>query len=93
MKRSSGHLRDSATPAGDATFEQLLGLAVAYPSQSAATEHNGRMGLRKNPVAEDVELHAYHLYLQRGASHGHDLDDWLEAERQVLEELKQDKSS
>jgi hypothetical protein len=27
---------------------------------------------------------AYELYVQRGQEHGHDLEDWLEAERQIL---------
>ncbi len=27
---------------------------------------------------------AFELYLQRGQEHGHDLEDWLEAERQIL---------
>jgi len=27
---------------------------------------------------------AYELYLQRGHEHGHDMEDWLEAERQIL---------
>ena len=27
---------------------------------------------------------AYELYVQRGYEHGHDLEDWLEAERQIL---------
>jgi len=27
---------------------------------------------------------AYELYVQRGHEHGHDLEDWLEAERQIL---------
>jgi hypothetical protein len=27
---------------------------------------------------------AYELYVQRGQDHGHDLEDWLEAERQIL---------
>jgi len=26
---------------------------------------------------------AYQLFLQRGARHGHDLDDWVTAERQL----------
>ena len=26
---------------------------------------------------------AHHLYLERGGSHGHDIDDWLEAERRL----------
>jgi len=27
---------------------------------------------------------AYELYVQRGQEHGHDMEDWLEAERQIL---------
>jgi len=27
---------------------------------------------------------AYELYVQRGHEHGHDMEDWLEAERQIL---------
>jgi hypothetical protein len=32
---------------------------------------------------EAIARRAYELFLARGASHGRDLDDWLEAERQV----------
>jgi hypothetical protein len=34
-----------------------------------------------------VATKAYELYQQRGEKHGHDLDDWLTAERRVKEEL------
>jgi hypothetical protein len=27
---------------------------------------------------------AHQLFVARGGTHGHDLDDWLEAERQLL---------
>ena len=27
---------------------------------------------------------AFELYVQRGQEHGHDIEDWLEAERQIL---------
>ena len=30
---------------------------------------------------------AYELFERRGGEHGHDVDDWLEAERCVVEEL------
>lgn len=32
---------------------------------------------------------AYDLFLKRGCEHGHDVADWLEAERQVSSELGQ----
>lgn len=44
-------------------------------------------------VLSDEELHrriaqtAYERYLNRGQIHGHDLDDWLDAERLVVAEL------
>lgn len=34
---------------------------------------------------EDVRARAYTLYESRGKEDGHDLDDWLLAERQVIE--------
>jgi hypothetical protein len=33
---------------------------------------------------EDVARRAYDLFLSRGGQHGHDVDDWLEAERQLV---------
>jgi hypothetical protein len=31
----------------------------------------------------DIALRAYLLYLARGCEHGHDVDDWLQAEREL----------
>ena len=40
------------------------------------------------PAAQgDVARRAYRLYLTRGAEHGHDLDDWLQAERELRSEV------
>lgn len=35
---------------------------------------------------------AYELYMQRGQEHGHDLEDWVEAERQILAKEISEKS-
>ena len=37
----------------------------------------------RSPSAEQIALHAYHLWLARGQPVGTDWDDWLEAERQL----------
>jgi hypothetical protein len=37
---------------------------------------------------EDIERRAYALYEARGREDGHALDDWLQAERELLDELK-----
>jgi outer membrane protein TolC len=40
------------------------------------------------PTTEAIALRAFDLYQQRGAHDGRDLDDWLEAERQLREEQR-----
>jgi len=40
----------------------------------------------------DVARRAYELYLERGSEHGHDLDDWLLAERE-LRSVKADENN
>jgi hypothetical protein len=37
----------------------------------------------KKGTSEDVARRAYELFLSRGGQHGRDVDDWLEAERQL----------
>jgi len=42
------------------------------------------------PVAEATQeaiaLRAFHLYCERGCTDGHDLDDWLQAERELRDD-------
>ncbi len=37
------------------------------------------------PSREEIERRAYEIYLERGGFHGQDLEDWLQAEREVRE--------
>ena len=39
----------------------------------------------KDYLYEEIAKVAYYLHEKRGRVHGYDLDDWLEAERIVLE--------
>jgi uncharacterized protein (UPF0303 family) len=83
----------SSTSSNEAAFEQLLRLAASYSAQQSLASlaaDDARAKARKNPIAADIELRAYQMFLQRGAAHGNDLDDWLTAERQVLAGLKKD---
>lgn len=36
-----------------------------------------------NVTDSEVASRAYHLYLARGCEHGHDVDDWIAAEREL----------
>ena len=60
------------------------------PSLEPSIElHN--IDLHKNDpqgLRERISEAAYDLFLKRGATHGNDLGDWLEAERMVLAEPK-----
>ena len=39
---------------------------------------------RRDPITEAIALRAYELFLTRGGQHGSDLEDWLQAERELL---------
>lgn len=36
------------------------------------------------PSPEEIAVRAYALFEERGSTDGHDLEDWVEAERQLL---------
>jgi hypothetical protein len=40
---------------------------------------------RRHPIIEAIAKRAYELFLARGGQNGHDLDDWLQAERELLD--------
>ncbi len=42
---------------------------------------------------DELEKRAYEVYLQRGAEHGHDEEDWLLAEAQLTEERNLDRET
>jgi hypothetical protein len=41
------------------------------------------VGASANVTDRDVARRAYELYLARGSEHGHDVDDWTAAEREL----------
>jgi|HubBroStandDraft_6_1064221.scaffolds.fasta_scaffold1954474_1 uncharacterized protein (UPF0303 family) len=93
MEFGPGNSDSSSSLTREAAFEQLLRLAASYGSQQSLASlaaDGARAKARKNPIAADIELRAYQIFLQRGSAHGNDLDDWLTAERQVLAGLKKD---
>ena len=44
---------------------------------------SGDLHLEQAPNEDDIRVRAYHRYLARGAGHGNDFDDWVEAERDL----------
>jgi hypothetical protein len=37
------------------------------------------------PTSEQIAARAYELFVARGGEHGHDVEDWLAAERELTE--------
>jgi Protein of unknown function (DUF2934) len=37
----------------------------------------------REPSVEEITRRAYGLYLGRGGDHGHDVDDWVKAEKEL----------
>ncbi len=54
--------------------------------EAARRESPGMSGAGDPALRERIAGKAYELFQERGGTHGHDLDDWLEAERLVLAE-------
>lgn len=40
------------------------------------------------PPKDEIAMRAHELYVERGASDGHDLRDWLDAEQQLAREKR-----
>lgn len=38
----------------------------------------------ETPTPADIAARAYFLFLERGRTHGHDWEDWLQAEKELL---------
>jgi hypothetical protein len=61
--------------------------AARKPTADIATTHRtapviGGASLRLDP--NQVAKRAFIIFLERGAKHDHDLDDWLQAERELI---------
>lgn len=42
---------------------------------------------RRQPTEGEIRQRAYEIYLKRGENHGQDLEDWLQAEKELTETL------
>jgi hypothetical protein len=71
----------AALGTADREVQQAPGDAVAARAAfgTPAASEGGQ------PTAEDIRRRAYEMYLERGASHGSDFDDWLKAEQELRE--------
>ena len=62
-------------------------LIFNFPKEAAVKKEAKK---KDQAIHQTVAEKAYELHEKRGSRHGHDLEDWLEAERWVLSEKKAD---
>jgi Protein of unknown function (DUF2934) len=62
---------------------------VIISAQDRALPQGGASAELGKPAFEDLHAHiscrAYELYLQRGCRDGHALEDWLDAEQEIVD--------
>jgi len=39
---------------------------------------------KSQPTQEEIAVRAYQIYMQRGGTPGNELEDWIQAERQLI---------
>jgi Protein of unknown function (DUF2934) len=59
-------------------------MAKTRENSSPATETT-RVA-KNQPTQEEIAVRAYHIYLEGGGVPGNELEDWIEAERQLISE-------
>ena len=50
---------------------------------TSAQAKTGELSLRNSTRDEEIRRRAYEIYLERGEQPGRELDDWLQAEREL----------
>ncbi|MCI0720197.1 MAG: DUF2934 domain-containing protein [Acidobacteria bacterium] len=55
------------------------------PRARSSSERASLPAAFDDPTREEIEQRAYEIYLARGGELGHDLEDWVEAERELRE--------
>jgi DUF2934 family protein len=54
------------------------------PIANSATQAESAETLAADsPRLEEIRVRAYEIYIERGGQPGHDVDDWLQAEREL----------
>jgi hypothetical protein len=67
---------------GDAVGLKTLGRNANGPAPEGEQSQELQGSSRGNSL-EEIARRAYERYQQRGGTHGHDQEDWFEAEREV----------
>jgi hypothetical protein len=54
------------------------------PTEQSSPE-NQPQATAGTPTREEIEVRAYEIFVERGGTHGLDMEDWLQAERELVD--------
>jgi hypothetical protein len=60
----------------------------ASEKRARAADGSARAPAKQSVTVADIARLAFERYCQRGGHHGHDVDDWLQAERELRGALR-----
>lgn len=60
---------------------------IVGPNGDPQTEKRTPSSLQR-PSPEEIRRRAFEIHIERGGIHGCDLEDWLEAEKELTEKLR-----
>ncbi|HWF40107.1 MAG TPA: DUF2934 domain-containing protein [Candidatus Acidoferrales bacterium] len=63
----------------------VTGGSSSSSSEQRSTARDEAQAAQRKPTREEVELAAYQIYLERGAGDGFAEEDWLQAERELMD--------
>ncbi len=63
----------------------VKGRATSAPmlAKATTTKSQGSKDIRSPVTREDIARRSYELFLERGGEHGHDVEHWIQAERDL----------
>ena len=71
----------------------LISTVQALQGESGKrNKKDGHSEPRKNPSGEEIKQRAYQIFLARGGVQGSEVEDWLQAERELLDKVRKDHS-
>lgn len=74
---------------GRTVAESASSKTNAEPRKFELKKVDGRASVVPINVEDEIRRRAYELYEQRGCTSGHDTEDWLVAEREVMQRYRQ----
>ncbi|HEY6945080.1 MAG TPA: DUF2934 domain-containing protein [Candidatus Acidoferrum sp.] len=61
---------------------------MSKTSRSSSSALKKPQASKNSPTHEEIAMRAYEIYLGRGGAPGHELEDWTQAERELLEKKR-----